>query len=88
MPVAAPRIARHKAQAKTSKIGILERAEAPFQTPTGTSALTIGMWPMAASRITLQRLTNQRSEWRPPDRLKELASTLTTGAHGSACGCT
>ena len=27
------------------------------------SALTIGMWPMAASKITLHRLTNQRSEW-------------------------
>jgi hypothetical protein len=52
---------RAKHQIKLAKLGA---SGGTVRTPEGTSALTIGMWPMAASRITLHRLTNQASEWR------------------------
>src|SRR5262245_34749622 len=52
VPVATPRIARHKAQAKPARSVSWSERRHRVRPPTGTSALTIGMWPMAAPRIS------------------------------------
>jgi hypothetical protein len=61
---------------------LCKRAEAPVGPPRDASTLTIGMWPMAASRITLHRLTNQLSEWTHlslPDRVRPLWPSAADG---------
>src|SRR5215471_16051723 len=52
-PVATPRIAQHKTK-PNHQDRYLGASGGTVQTPTGTSALTIGMWPMAATRISQQ----------------------------------
>src|SRR5262245_54706563 len=52
----------HSAQASKPATKVQERAEVPYSTPTGTSALTIGMGPMAATRIS-QHSWYLKAEW-------------------------
>ena len=74
VPVAAPKIAHRRI---SNWRPLCRRVEMPYSTPTGTSTLTIGMWPVAAPRNKSASVNKCRTSINPQSNTAEVRNVGT-----------